>query len=634
MRRALRFGSPIAATLFALALAAGCGSGGDSTSSGGGEGGSGTATGSGTGGSGTGGSGGSVTTTTTKTGSTSTSTHAGGAGGAAGGSGQGGAACSQGTIECDGSTKKVCDGKGGYSDVINCALQGNLTCIPGYGCAVCAPGTGSCNGDVGQYCKDDGSAFLTEICDPTQGMQCNPGTGRCTGACSPKALGTSYIGCEYMPTVTPNLTDSGTFHFAAAVSNTTNVDATITVTRGPNAVATETVPANSVKVLQLPWIDQLKGPSSMFATPFPSSMIVPQGAYRLRSTQPVTVYQFNPLEYQVNGSPSYTNDASLLLPTNAWTGNYRVAGWHHWYATSGFFAVTASQDGTTVNLKAGPQAQIKGGIGGLDGAGNGTVSLNAGDVMVVATQGCGDGDPSCASDITGAAVAADKPVQVIGGHQCTDVPDGVPACDHIEESLFPYETLSTTYLVTPPLIPTQPAPKVELVRIVATTDNTTLTFDPPQPNAPASIAQAGQWVQLSDNAQSFSVTASQPILVAQYMEGQEAGGGSGDPAMALAVAKEQFRDSYLFHAPTNYDYSYCNIMAPTGVDVQVDGASVGPFTPIGGTGYSVAFVTLSNAGDGNHNAKSSKPFGLTVYGYGQYTSYWYAGGSNLQKLHE
>jgi hypothetical protein len=201
-------------------------------------------------------------------------------------------------------------------------------------------------------------------------------------------------------------------------------------------------------------------------------------------------------------------------------------------------------------------------------------------------------------------------------------------------SMFPFETLSDAYLVTAPLIPTQPAPKVEMVRIIATTDATALTFEPPQPGAPAVIAKAGQWVELANTAASFLVKGSAPILVVQYMEGQDAGGGSGDPAMALAVAKDQFRDTYLVHAPTNYEKSYANLVAPTGVDVTVDGAAVAGWQPIGASGYSATSIPLSNAGDGNHIAKAAQPFGITVYGYGQYTSYWYAGGSDLKKLHE
>jgi hypothetical protein len=62
-----------------------------------------------------------------------------------------------------------------------------------------------------------------------------------------------------------------------------------------------------VKVFTLPWVNELaKGTG-------PSALVV-DGAYRLRSTQPVTVYQYNPLNADV------TNDASLMLPVNTWTG--------------------------------------------------------------------------------------------------------------------------------------------------------------------------------------------------------------------------------------------------------------------------------------------------------------------------
>ena len=68
------------------------------------------------------------------------------------------------------------------------------------------------------------------------------------------------------------------------------------------------------------------------------------GAYRLRTTRPVTVYQYSPLQYS-DGSGfgfSYTNDASVLLPTNAWTGNYRVVSRNHWNLPSNGFSYRPS----------------------------------------------------------------------------------------------------------------------------------------------------------------------------------------------------------------------------------------------------------------------------------------------------
>ena len=65
---------------------------------------------------------------------------------------------------------------------------------------------------------------------------------------------------------------------------------------------------------------------------------------------------------------------------------------------------------------------------------------------------------------------------------------------------------------------------------------------------------------------------------------------------------------------------------------ELDGAAVTGFATIGGTGYAVKHVLLSNAGNGNHTLVSDTAIGVTVYGYGQYTSYWYPGGLDLRNF--
>jgi hypothetical protein len=179
-----------------------------------------------------------------------------------------------------------------------------------------------------------------------------------------------------------------------------------------------------------------------------------------------------------------------------------------------------------------------------------------------------------------------------------------------------------------------PAGKVELIRVIATSPNTNLTYDPPQAGAPATIPQAGGFIEIANNAASFLIKADQKVLVAQYMEGQEAGGGTGDPAMTLAVPVEQFRTEYLFHSPTNYESNYVDVTAPVGATIMLDGAPLN-FTPIGTSGYAISRVTALPAGpnnDGNHSIQGNMAFGITVYGYGQYTSYWYPGGLNLNTI--
>jgi hypothetical protein len=557
--------------------------------------------------------------------------------------------------DCNTPADENCDGQLYLQGAANCVCKPGSTqgCYDGpagtLGKGICKGGTQTCNvwgtqwgACVGEVLPQAEScvAALDYNCDGTPlvcnnaGDDCNAATGQCVSSCSPDLLGTSYVGCVYYPTVTANLVDSSIFHFAVAVSNTGAKTATVTVTKGGAAVTTVNVAANSVQIINLPWDANLKGPSSLSVTPMPSSIRVNAGAYKLSSNRPVTVYQYNALEYTLNGSFSYTNDASLLMPVNAWTGNYRVAARHHFYSTSGFLAVTAQAANTQVTITAPPGSHlVKAGIAGITTGDTGTVTMNDGDVIEIVTDGSYvANDPN---DVTGTLVTATQPVQVIGGHQCVYVPDNTGYCDHLEESMPPIETLSKDYLVTAPLIPTGGnVPKAEMVRIIATQPNTTLTYDPPQAGAPTSIAQAGGWVEFQ-SAASFKVSANFKILVAQYMLGQDAGGGSGDPAMALAVATDQYRKSYLFHAPTNYQYNYVNITAKTGEVVTLDGAVVAnaSFTAVGGnTGYSVARVALSNAGSGNHTISAANPIGISVYGYGQYTSYWYPGGLDLNVI--
>jgi hypothetical protein len=403
---------------------------------------------------------------------------------------------------------------------------------------------------------------------------------------------------------------------------------------GLTAPQTIVVPSNRVVVHNMPWVAALKlcntpntDGCSAFSSPPQGAALATKGAYHLRSTVPVTVYQFNPLQYTKDGTFSYSNDASLLLPTNVWRTRYYTASWAP-YASVGYpslFAVTATHDNTMVTITAKAATPASQGAPAFAPGVANSVMLNAGDVLELG---------SIQGDLTGSLVDSDKPVQVISGHYCTNVPDNITACDHLEESMFPVDTLGTHYIVSAPAVTSIPTGKVQVIRIIATGANTTLTYDPPQPGAPTTIAQAGGFAEIQNTAAAFSITSDQKVMVVQYMEGQDAGGATGDPAMTLAVPVEQFRTQYLFHAPTNYESNYVDVTAPVGSVVTLDGAPL-DFMPIGTTGYSLARVYPLTAGpnnDGNHSIQSTMAFGITVYGYGQYTSYWYPGGLNLNTI--
>lgn len=541
--------------------------------------------------------------------------------------------CTAGTWTCDGNTALACDGEGGFTETRDCASEG-LMCEPSFGCVTCPPSGTVCDGNVGRTCNSHGTGYEKEIvCDELQGMTCTP--FGCRGDCSPEALGNSYIGCDYYPTVTFNSVFEG-FSFAVAVGNAGDKPASIVVTRNDQPVRSRIVPPGSLEVIRLPWVPELKGPPAIENSPQPvgPSRVVAGGSYRLRSTQPVTVYQFNPLEYELNPAPpgcgslfqpecrSYSNDASLLLPATTLTGDYTVLAWPSGGVSPSFYTVTATQDATTVHLKG--RGSVAAG-GGVSASGDGTVSLNAGDVLAVLAAESGD--------VSGSRVQADKPVQVIAGQACAGVPEPTTGyCDHIEEAMFPVETLGKDYLVTYPAAPGADSPHT--LRIAPILSDTKVTFDPPI--HPETTLNPGQPpLQIKNVTQDVRITADQAIIVAQYMHGSSVvPSGKGDPSQSLAIATEQFRKSYLFLASSTYDENFVNVIAKTGSSVTLDGSEIpaGSFSAIGGSGYSVARVRLSQTEV--HNASSSEPFGIVVYGYGSDTSYMYPGGLDLEKITE
>jgi hypothetical protein len=222
---------------------------------------------------------------------------------------------------------------------------------------------------------------------------------------------------------------------------------------------------------------------------------------------------------------------------------------------------------------------------------------------------------------------------------CTNVPELVSACDHIEESNFPAETLGTSYVVTQPTAP-DGTTKGVVVRIYGNFDGTSLTYEPSMPAGCPSTVSAGQVVECQLVLQDFKISGTQPFGVGMYMPGagvldpqhvppvQE-----GDPAETFATAIEQYRTKYIFLAPSDYDTSYVDIACAAGTTVSIDGRPVtGTFKSIGSSGYGVIREKLGPGQSGAHVLAASGPVGIQVEGYGSYTSYQYPGGLDLAQI--
>jgi hypothetical protein len=474
----------------------------------------------------------------------------------------------------------------------------------------------------------------------------------------------TYIGCDFWPTPVSNMVWS-IFDYAVVVANAGTQTADVTVKRGGQTVETVQIAPGAQSTIYLPWVPELKGPdgdSCGNLTSLSASVLATGGAYNLVSTVPVSVYQFNAIEYQGQGGPpgkswaacpgstmcaadgmtigcySFTNDASLLLPSTSMTGNYRLTtlqGWSASGASEGaYFAVTGVRDGTqvTVTLPAAGQVVAGGTIAATAGGGTLSFSLNAGDVAEVL------GSPT--ADNAGALIRATEPVQVISGMSCAEVPFGTSACDHLEQSVLPAETLGQHYFVT---VPTGPRNNVvgHVVRLVGNVDGTHLTY--PSGGAPSgapATLDAGQVADLGQVTANFEVQGDQAFAVVDFMLGATlldpntaSPNQLGDPSQSNAIPVEQYRHRHVFVAPTDYTVSYVDIVQPLAATILLDGQplTVAP-NPIGSSTYGIARQPLGPGNAGAHVLSASMPVGITVIGYGNFTSYMYPGGTNLAAI--
>jgi hypothetical protein len=397
---------------------------------------------------------------------------------------------------------------------------------------------------------------------------------------------------------------------------------------------------------------------------------------------PVTVYQFNALEYKGVGGPpgkdwskclvlpgspgcfSYSNDASVLIPSTAMTGNYRVTGEHgsSELGDGSLLAITATQANTMVTVTTSPTAIVMGSSNGSTpsitktGANKTlTFSMNAGDVVELV------GEANDGVDLSGSLVYATNPVQVIAGRQCANQPDPIAACDHLESSVLPAETLGKDYVVT---VPTSPHGAVigHKIRFFGNVNGTNLTYSPSQPSGCPSVINAGEVAECLSDAScamglnnngndpnagqpvtvactptSFEVTGTHEFAVSSFMLGGSAvdpnsGEGEGDPSMSPMVAVEQFRLRYIFLAPTDYDESYADVVIHNGATLNLDGANVTVAPTQLNATWSIVRIPLAGGQDGAHLLTGSEPFGVQVIGYGAYTSYQYPAGLDLAQI--
>jgi hypothetical protein len=584
--------------------------------------------------------------------------------------------CAPGAPGCLGSVYYEC-GADGRSRSFE--TQCDEACDPELRCVLCRPGTRRCDGTVSTFCRGDGQGWVSGRDCAEWGSSC-AADGFCADACAEAERTNSNVGCEYWPTPLANTAelDRSVFDYRVVVANPNDTPANVRVTRAGAEAFSGTVDAHGLREIALPWID-----AQSFGIPQGSwtSMVTPGGAYRLTSDVPVIASQFNPFEYNVGSTYSYTNDATLLYPTHVLTGDYigvsyaplsrrtgseggLGGGSFSTIRYPGYIAVVGvSPEPTRIDVTA--RGNIAADAGGrfpaTSAGGNFTFTLQQGEVAHIAAAPppeCAPGRPgfveerecetipflgetcdlfqTCKEDqhdLSGTRIAADRPVAVFGGHVCAYVPTSAQACDHLEEQMPPIQSWGRAFVGAP--MGDGGLAGQNVVRVVAAFEGTTVTVTPPQGGVSGGTLSAGQFLEF-DATTPFEVQGSSAIMVAQFLRGQYASmpaSSRGDPSLTILVPAEQYREDYTFILPSSYNagtngQNHLLVVRPPGLALTLDGAPVtATWQPVGGKEIGVLLV-----GGGTHTISGAEGFGLIAYGLGSFTSYATPAGLNLEPI--
>jgi hypothetical protein len=479
---------------------------------------------------------------------------------------------------------------------------------------------------------------------------CSPDTcsaGACVDPCSPEALARSYSGCVFYAVDLPQwgqplmgfASIAADQQFAVAVANQWDVPMIVVVEQddaGPGEppdvveVAVVTVAPNDLAEIPLPQreVSGYGGPG----TATPNRSMLTALAYRVSTSHPATVYQFNPQ----NNPGAFSNDASLLMPVNALDESYVVLGWPGMGGVvvpvfglcdnRSYLTVVGTRAGTRVRVV--PSTPVMAGDGVAETAAGDEIVVTLGEFETLNLEGADYGVYG-ETDFTGTRIEADGPVAVWSGVECITIGTGC-CCDHLEEQLFPRSSLGAEYVA----VRTQPrGAEPDYFRVLALDDGTSVTTSLPRPDD-SFVLSTGEMRQFTAHAD-FTLTASAAVVLGQFLAGQDDSGGIGDPSFILVPPLAQHRSRYIFLVPSGYANNYLLLSVPAGIDVSLDGAAAARCSradagSVGGAAYEAVRCPVS---PGTHTVEAPEPFGLVVEGWGAGpVSYGYTGGMDLEPV--
>ncbi|XP_072021688.1 IgGFc-binding protein-like [Amphiura filiformis] len=300
----------------------------------------------------------------------------------------------------------------------------------------------------------------------------------------------------------------------------------------------------------------------------------------------------------------YVGDLSLdgwfILPTTSLGTDYITAGYNtSFYSNYSEFVVTAIEEHTTVYIKG--QIEV-------------SMTLHQYESYQFVS------DHANLTDVTGVSINTDKPVSVLSGHQCANVPVNLDGCDYLMEHLPPLTLLGHHYILAPFLGRTSGF----IYRVVSASPGTT------------NVSLSGENISLSSGEfyegdfemsdEVLIIMADKPVMIVQYAKGFDSD-SVGDPFMVVIPSTEKFSRDVTFPSETLNDQQqqhYISIITPECDSItlfNLDGLPLNN-TNLLQTSDGEFCILRSSVNSGFHSVTHpSASFLVLVYGFGFYQSY-------------
>ena len=239
-------------------------------------------------------------------------------------------------------------------------------------------------------------------------------------------------------------------------------------------------------------------------------------------------------------------------------------------------------------------------------------------------------------DLTGTRIVSDKPLTVISGHQCGNVPKSKRYCEHLTVQISPIATWGTKFL----LAPFAGRRSGRIYRVTPAETNTTIL----RTCNSSTTALRGLSYQFFENSYTYCfLISSKPIFVTQWGLGGD--GDVGDPVVTTVPSIAQYINRVSFFVyPRNLIFSnYITVTVPAehfGVDrILLDGNPINcSWTPIynarnGTVGYGCNLPIQSGTHIMSH-ANTSGLLSVIVHGHHLFVhhAYAYIAGMKLEVL--